>query len=174
MVTAFMPDVKHRRTRPQKKLAKEVPNTTGWYTRNQVSDMLGMSLATIATYERRGILHPLQVLRVDARGMERPTFVYDPQELASIPPNLRRTRPPGETCARCFELLDQGKTVREIVIELRESSELVIELREKWYDAGGADRVITPYAWEQIEKIVGPFGSIAELLELLASKLKAA
>jgi hypothetical protein len=69
--------------------------------------------------------------------------------------------------ARCFELLDQGRSLRDIVVELREKPDIVRTLKENWLDMGGADFVITPDARELLAGLVGPFESVAALIELV-------
>lgn len=159
-----MPDVKPRPIPGQKKATPI--DLEAWLDRNQASDLLGCSIQTLINLERRDRLHPQRALRTDSKGCERQVYVYDPKELARVPRTSRGTdfRSPGEVAARCFELLDHGKSVREIVIELREMPEKIVELREKWHDHGGADRIVTPPAWERLTALVGPFGNIAELV----------
>lgn len=60
------------------------------------------------------------------------------------------------------------------MIELRETYELVCELREKWLDAGGAQRVILSVMWEELERLLGPFASVTDMFEQLEERLKAA
>jgi hypothetical protein len=155
-----------RPTHLQKHVPKDIDK---WLDRNQASDLLGVSPNTLMNLGRRGKLHPMQVARVDRAGAERIVYVYDPAELAKIPTRDRSAvgRSPGEVAARVFELLDVGKSLREIVVEVRESPELVEQLRDKWTDMGGADRVITMAAWERLEAIIGPFGSVSDLIELV-------
>lgn len=92
-------------------------------------------------------------------------WVYDPREVAKVPASARgHIRAPGETAARTFEMLDEGKSVREIVIELREMPVFIEELKEKWKDSGGADLVINPAAYERITQLVGKFKTVTELV----------
>jgi len=93
--------------------------------------------------------------------------VYDPQELPGLPQWVRRRVPrdPGETAARCFELLEQGQTPREIVVELRETPDVVSGLRERWLDMGGADLVLTREARSELEDMLGHFATVAELVD---------
>lgn len=190
MVTALMPDVKARPSNVQKieassrrtlhpdkakhidkakKHHKDIEDIEGWLDRNQVSDLLGCSVATIRQLESREKLHPKRARRIDNAGAERLVYIYDPKEVAQVPRyrGLAAVRSPGEVAARCFELCDEGKSIREIVIELRESPDLIMGLREKWFDTGGADLVINPLARERLEVIVGPFKTVAELVERL-------
>ncbi len=76
-------------------------------------------------------------------------------------------RLPGEIAARAFELFRDGKTVREIVIELRQEPTKVEALYEKWLDLGGSAIVITEVAHEAFESVLGPFKSVADLLDLV-------
>jgi hypothetical protein len=146
-------------------------DTSSWLTRNESADLLKMSVTTIANYERRGKLHPVFTYRPDSRGIEHRVAVYDPKELIKLPhvqaPRPGASREPGEVAARCFELFDQDKTIREAVIELRETPERVRLLHESWLDTGGADLTITAVAKEAFEKLVGPFAGVAELLSLV-------
>ena len=158
-----MPDVKSFPIRGQ----KISPNIDEWLTRNEVADLLGVSIQTIRNFEMRELLHPLRVLRAVGDGTERLVLIYDPKEVARIPKKDRfvAIRSPGETAARAFELFDLGRSIREITIEMRELPDALETLKEKWLDAGGSDRVVTPAAWEILAGIVGPFESIADLID---------
>jgi hypothetical protein len=146
-------------------------DTNKWLSRNEASDLLGVSTVTLLNYERKGILHPQQARRPDRRGIEHSLIVYDPQELAKVPRSGRvnyiTPRDPGEIAARCFELFDRGSTLREAVIDQREHPDKIRDLHDKWLDMGGANFVISPGAKEELEKCLGPFGNVAELIELV-------
>lgn len=191
MVTALMPDVKPRPSNVQKieassrrtirpdkakKHHKDIEDIEGWLDRNQVSDLLGCSVATIRQLESREKLHPKRARRIDNAGAERLVYIYDPKEVAQVPRyrGLTAVRSPGEVAARCFELCDEGKSIREIVIELRESPDLIIGLREKWFDTGGADLVINPLARERLTAVVGPFKTVGELVDRIETFVKVA
>jgi len=151
---------------------KQEPNddTSTWLTRNECIDVMNVAKQTLKNYERQGLLHPKHVLRRDARGREQTVTVYSPKELAKLPRGVGRALAPreiGEMTARCFELFDQGKTIREIVILLRQTSDQVHELHEKWLNDGGADFVIIPQAKDTLEGLLGPFEDIAELISLV-------
>jgi hypothetical protein len=154
---------------------KSLPDTTRWLTRLESADLLNTSTQTLKNYERRGKLHPLRVARKDTRGHEQITVVYDPDELAKLRSISRFVIPrePGDVCAHAFELFGEGKTEQEVLIEVRTTPEVIRDLHEKWFDMGGANLVISPDAKELFEKVVGPFGSVAELV-VLVTKLKAA
>jgi hypothetical protein len=138
-------------------------------TRNEASDMLTCSHQTLSNYERRGDLHPAFAYRKDGRGVEHRVIVYDPHELKRLALKLRRhvlqPRDPGEMAARAFELFREGKSMEDVVVELRMQPDQVEVLYTKRLDMGGADLVISPTAKEALEKAVGTFESIAELVE---------
>lgn len=145
------------------------PDTSAWLTRNEVAQFTGIGISTVIAYERRGFLHPRREYRRDTRGAERQTALYNPSEVMELPRRDRATggRSAGEMTARACELFREGRTDEEVVVELRETFERIQELREKWSDAGGASRVIVPAAWEALERVVGPFKSVTELVEKL-------
>lgn len=148
------------------------PDTSTWLSRNEGSDLLGCSASTLLNYERRGVLHPQVALRPDPQGILRRTTVYHPDELTKIRARLKRpVREPNEFSARAFDLFRAGHKLEEIVSELRTTPEEVERLHEKWLDLGGARLVIAGPAKEALAKIVGPFDSVTDLVELVA-KLK--
>jgi hypothetical protein len=156
--------------------APKIPDTRDWLTRNEATDMLSCALQTLVNYERKGVLNPEQAYRPDARGVEHRVVVYNPHELKKVANRLNRhaasPRDPGEVTARAYDLFEEGKPPKEIVRELRITSDAVRELREKWKDDGGADLVICSTAKEALEKVVGSFDSVTELVERVA-RLKA-
>jgi hypothetical protein len=81
------------------------------------------------------------------------------------PSGYKPPRNAGETAARCFELLNDGRNVSEIVIELRETPEAIQILREAWLDCGGSQLVITPVAKVKLEELVGKFTDIVDLID---------
>jgi len=157
-------------------MGKEPPDTSNWLTRYEVAQFAGIGLSTVISHERRGNLHPRRVYRVDTRGAERPTTVYDPAEVTKLPRRERvsMARSAGETTARAFESFREGRTIEEVVIELRETFDLVSDLHHQWLDASEAARVISPMAWEALESMVGPFASVTDLVEQLKERLKRA
>ena len=138
-------------------------------TRNEASDMLSCSHQTLANYERRGDLHPQFAYRPDGRGTEHRVIVYDPHELKKLAVKLRRhvlqPRDPGEMAARAFELFREGKSMEDVVVELRMLPDQVRELHDKRLELGGGDLVIFPVAKEALEKVLGPFKDVTELVE---------
>lgn len=154
----------------------KLPETDGWLTRNETSDVLRCSLQTLKNYEARGLLHPRHARRNDRTGAERVMLVYDPKELAALPAKKpggprEAVREPGEQAARVFELLREGRELDEIVIEMRETPERIDYLHERWLEQTKARYVITPEAKKAFEQIVGPFKDVTELVELVSKKL---
>lgn len=147
-------------------------DTSTWLTRNESIDMLGVSKQTLKNYEGQNKLHPLRALRRDARGHEQRVVVYDPKELARLPrglvPFTQRTA--GELEARSFEMFEQGKSFREIVIALRETSDTVHGLHERWLDDGGSFLVISDVSKQALEGVLGPFKDVTELVDLVTAK----
>lgn len=150
------------------------PDTSNWLTRYQVVQVAGIGMSTLISYEKRGLLHPRRVYRQDTRGAERSFRVYDPDEVLKLPRRERVSmgRSAGETTAQAFELFREGKTHEEVVIELRETLERVEELHEKWMYATNASRVLGAAAWEALERLVGPFASVTDLVDKLQARLK--
>jgi hypothetical protein len=155
---------------PAEKNPRVPENTRDWLTRNEAVDMLSCALQTLVNYERKGALKPEYAYRPDGRGVEHRVLVYNPHELKKLAVRMNRPgvlspRDAGETTARAFALIEEGYSGREIIRELRLTVEEVRELREKWHDEGGAALIISPTAKEALEKIVGAFKDVTELVE---------
>jgi hypothetical protein len=149
---------------------KKAPGTQDWLTRIEASDFLSCSSQTLANHERRGRLHPQHAYRPDGRGVEHRVIVYDPDEVNKLAKLMNRhvvisPRDPGELAAAAFALFDENKPEKDVVIKLRITPDAVRALREKWFDMGGADLVIVPPAKQALEKLLGAFDTVAELVE---------
>ena len=170
MAVIAMPPSKRRPATPQK---TSTPDTSGWLDRVEIQDKLNISVHTIMRWERRGLLHPVKALRRDTAGAERVTYVYDPDEIAKLPnrDHYGLASSAGEVAARVFEMFYDGKTIGEIVVKLRETPEKIEALHEKWLNGGGADLVVTPEMKTELEKLVGPFGNVGELVAQIAKKI---
>jgi hypothetical protein len=70
-----------------------------------------------------------------------------------------------ELAVRCFIMLNEGKTLQEIVIALREDPEVIQNLKERWFDDGGVNMTITPASKKILENLVGPFKTVADLID---------
>lgn len=148
------------------------PDTSTWLSRQETAAFIGCSPSTLLNYERRGILHPQVAYRADRLGIQRRTTVYHPDELTKIRKRVPRAiREPNALSAQAFDLFFAGDTLEAVVRTMRTTPEEVERLHEKWLDLGGARLVIAGAAKEELAKIVGPFDSVTELVELVA-KLK--
>jgi len=149
-------------------------DTSAWWTRDQAVSGLSVSPQTLKNYEKRGLLHPLTVRRDDKRGHAQSMIVYDPKELAKIPKAGHQvySRDSGDLASKAFQMIEEGRNNREIVIKLRVTPDEVHELREKWLDEGGAGLVINNAAKQALEEKLGAFGDVTDLVALV-TKLKA-
>lgn len=158
-------------------LELKLAETDGWLTRNEASDVLRCTPQTLKNYEDRNLLHPRHGLRKDRSGGERVMLVYNPKELAKLPirngggqPSVA-VREPGEQAARVFELLRQGRSLDEIVIELRETPDRVDYLNERWLEQTQSRYVISAEAKKAFEQLVGTFSDVTDLVELVRKKI---
>jgi hypothetical protein len=147
-------------------------NTDGWLRQLQAADMLGVSPNTVENWEAKGLLHPQYGRRANSTRLFK---LYNPAELATVAARVRRTpvaRPnaEGELTARVFELLEAGKSVREIVIKTRETQAKIEGIREGWLDAGGCDLVVGGTAKAELEKVIGPFETVIQLVERVVAR----
>ena len=154
----------------KRELTSEVQS---WLTREDAASHLAVSIQTLKNYEQAGKLHPQRTPRPDSRGHERIVVVYDMKELNQLPRGrgMPTSRDPREINVRAYELFDAGKSVREVVIELRESSDAVRVLYDKWKDDDGIEIVVTKNAREELEKLVGPFKDVTELVDRVKERL---
>jgi hypothetical protein len=144
-------------------------DTSSWFTRGEVADMLGVSPQTIMNYETRKLLNPALVSRrIERRGL-RTVYVYDPREVAKLPARVHPAMVPsdGEIAARCFELFDEGRSLREVVRRARVTPGKASELHNEWLDMGGSEIVINDAAKADLEEKLGPFADVADLVELV-------
>lgn len=145
-------------------------DTSTWLTCAQASDLLRVSQNTIRTWVRRDLLRPARAGRPQPGGATREVDVFNPEDLAVFA--RRRSMTPvssaGEVAARAFELFDVGTSQREIVVQLRETPQRVAELHEQWLELGGADLVVGGAARVELERYVGPFVDIADLVVRVA------
>ena len=167
----------------RKKLSSKQVNPDGsidtscWYTRNEACDCMKISVQTLKNYEAKGLIHPLKAERVDPLGRKHMVVVYDPDELSRVARGVGRLFTPkneGDSEAQVYALIEQGLSIREIVVALRETSERVRELRERWENDGGADLIITTEAKKALEALLGPFKDVTELVKLVTAALKPA
>lgn len=104
-------------------------NIVAWLTRREVAEQLGISVSSVRRLEGT-TLHPVQ----DEHGVWR----FDASTLDAVPARrqrraVRRRRPrPGEVAARVFRLLDERRSLRDIVVVTRQPPELVRTLYRQW------------------------------------------
>jgi hypothetical protein len=157
----------------QKNGSAEVDTAT-WLTCAEASDLLHVSEGTIRSWARDGgRLHPRKGQRVLASGRKATLDLYDPHELAPMGRRGRSPVPsgPGEAAARAFELFDAGRSLRQVVIDLRETPEKVSELHDQWHDLGGCEMVIGGTARAELERFLGPIRDVAELVKRVSDLL---
>jgi hypothetical protein len=143
-------------------------------TRNEASDLLACSPATLLNYERRGVLHPQHAYRADGRGAQQRLVVYSPGEITMLKVRMKRgfaQREPGELAALATELFDEGKTNAEVIVALRVTFEQADDFRQRWIDATEARLVVSPVAKEALEAVVGSFKDVTDLVTLVTTKL---
>lgn len=146
------------------------PDTSTWLTRNESADFLRVSVTTIGNYERQGKLHPRFAYRRDSREIEHRVAVYDRDELLKLRriDRLPASHEPGEVAARCFELFNEGLTIRDVVVEMRKTPDLVRSLYDSWLNNGSkADLLITSTVKEDLERLLGHFSTVTELQQLV-------
>ena len=155
--------LKPDRARPKK---REIDLGT-WISRVDAARLAGVTVNTIINWQADDKVHAMVDYRPDRGGSERRQWVYDPKEIVKLrrPEVSMRSREPGETAARAFELFQDGRSDAEVVIALRESPDTVRTLRDQWLDMGGAALVINPAGHRALEELVGPFKDVAELVE---------
>lgn len=149
-------------------------DTSTWLTREQASDLLGVSIQSLRNWETRGYL---TVGKKRSAHYQRDVTVYDPDELARMPRRLYKMASPkldaGEIDARVFQLLDAGKCLREIVVEVRIPYAQAEHLREQWLDAGGYEIKIAPAIKAELERLFGAFETPGDLCRLARAKIEA-
>jgi hypothetical protein len=152
--------------KPAKKSAVLRQPPDGFLSRIQAQDLLGVSNATLMDWERRGLLHPVRAL---SRTSNHKCFYYDATELATLPMAKReKYRPgPGEIAGRVFEMLRAGKTIADIVIELRVEPAAVEDLRQQWLESVSTKvLVVSERDRAELERLLG--GEIRSSGQLVA------
>ena len=142
-------------------------------TRRQVADLLSVNIATVHDWEKAGLI--TAYLRPAPEGQTGPSMVtvYDPNQIVAMPARRRKRLidDPGELHARAFELFDRGRSLRQVVIELRRKADEIEALYEQWLDFGGAVYVLNEAARDELARFVGPFETVDQLLVAVREKL---
>lgn len=135
--------------------------------------MAGVSYNTIVNWVNAGRLHPQKEMRLLTNGQQREIKVFNQAELLKL---IRRRDPNehGEVAARAFELFNEGRPIRDVVITLRQTPERIEQLHDQWKDGGGSELVITPVAKRDLERLLGPFVGVADIVERVAELVKKA
>lgn len=100
-----------------------------WFTRGEAAALLGCSVRTVERLENKR-LHPY----LDIKGIHR----FNPNEVHAIQHRARgRARSleppkPGDIAAAVFDMLTEGKSKREIVVQLHVEPREVQRLWEEW------------------------------------------
>ena len=101
---------------------------TTWLQRFEVARILGLTRNGVFDIEHRGGLHPIR----NARGDK----LFDPDEVQAWaiahPKQGRKLYDDGDIAAAAFKLFSDGKTRREVVIELRITCDRVDKLYEQY------------------------------------------
>lgn len=143
-------------------------DTSGWMTREQGASFRGVSIQTLKNYEDRGVLHPVRARREDDRGHMQNIVLYHPTELLNVPRGRGtaiQIASRGDIAARVYELFDRGHTIHDAVIELRQTPEEIHGLYDRWLLDKGSKLMLVPEAKADLEKKLGPFESITEMIE---------
>lgn len=146
-------------------------NIDSWLTREEAADLMHVVPGTIIRWQEQGKLHP-EYRASDRSAGPRAILVYDPRELVKLERAAKRPQPvtdPGELAARAFELFGEGVPRRDVVIRTRRPLAEIDELYEQWRDAGGVDLIVTGAAKAELERCVGVFATVTDLVELVGA-----
>jgi len=144
-----------------------------WLTHTEAADLVGVSYNTVAYWARRGLLQPQKERRTLTNGTVREVAVFDINAVLKL---ARRRNPNdandangiGETAARAFEMFEEGTPLRKVVIKLRQSPEQIEALHDQWVSCGGSELVLNPVAQRELERLVGSFDGVADLVQRVA------
>lgn len=104
------------------------PRTRGRLTRKQVADRLGISISKVRTMEGKS-LNPVKIDGV---------HYFERADVDAAALSMGRKgaahMTEGEVAAAVFKLIDNGKELREIVIELEQPPSVVRSLYREWLD----------------------------------------
>lgn len=137
--------------------------------RDEAADLLGVSVQTMLTHEQRGRIVAYWAVTPTQSGQLRNSPLYKIEDVLKLPrkTNHLTSENPDELCARVFEALEEGKSLREIVILLRVGYQRLLELHEQWKDSGGVIMEISDEQRRALESKLGPIASVGHLVELV-------
>jgi hypothetical protein len=140
-----------------------------WLTREEAADLMHVVPGTIIRWHEQGKLKP-QYRASERQTGPRAILVYNPRELVHLERAAKRPQPiaePGELAARAFELFTEGVAKRDVVIRTRRTLAEIEDLYEQWRDAGGADVIIGDAAKAELERCLGAFVTVTDLVDLV-------
>lgn len=130
----------------------------------------------LLTHEHRGRVIAHWAVVPDTSGRLRNTPLYKIEDVLKLPRKAPNPTPenPDELTARAFELFEQGKSIREVIILLRATKEKIDRIHEDWLDVGGAVLTISDPARKALEAELGAFASVEEMIDLVRARRTAA
>ena len=150
----------------------KIEDLSDWLTRSEAADLMHVSEQAILTWTQEGKLKP-RTRQSSHRTGPQAIMVYSPRELTKIGrsrhgrKNPLKTMDAGERTALAFEVLDEGGTLRDVVLRVRVTLPEAEKLHTAWLDAGGAELVLNRAARDELEVLVGSFTSIGEMIGLV-------
>jgi hypothetical protein len=146
-----------------------------YLTRIEAADLLGTSPASIIQLERHGKLPVHWTVLENALGNMRNAPVYKIEDLLKLPRKDRArnaVHDPDELCARAFELFEKGKTIKQVVIELRASLLKIQELRSQWLEISEPLLEVDEESRQRLVQLLGPFEGAGELVTLVETRIR--
>lgn len=161
-----------------RKPAEQLPASTAparYLSRSEAAELLGVAVSTMMQYEQRGKIVPHWAVIADSTGRLRNSPIYHISDVLKLPRKAPNPTPdnPDELTARAFELFEQGKSLREVIILLRATKEKIDRLHEDWLDVGGAVFTLSEDVRKALEAELGPLASPEHLLERVRACKKA-
>jgi len=153
------------------------------YTRTETMAILGCSMTSVIRMEAHGTLTRKTIVKPTKGGRtDIEVVVYEASEVTRQAERMgKRMRmrgngemqsiPEGELTAIAFEMFDRGCSLREVLVRTREPVDKVQDMYDAWLDMGGSAITISTVAQAELERFVGPFASIAELVQRVADRI---
>jgi hypothetical protein len=139
-----------------------------WLTHTEAADLVGVSYNTIAYWARRGLLQPQKERRTLSNGTVREVLVFDSNAVMEVARRRNGVNDVDETAARAFEMFEEGRSIREVVIKLRKAPDRIEALHEQWLSCGGSELVLNAVARRELADLVGSFDGVADLVQRVA------
>lgn len=147
-------------TKPHRsRRSRRCERADGWLTRQGVAQRLGISLTTVRRREGT-ILHP----KTDPNG----THYFDPKEIDRVAVREKHASANGEITAHILQLLRDGHSLIDVIIETRQPERLVRRLH-RLYRSSDADALVIPSEQRrELERIVGRRLTAPDLVRIVA------